>query len=283
MLVIPHRLHCMNFKKITIFHDDKWKLSRSAIHEYIKILGYIRKTLSPKQKCFWHVSLTPSVNGLTTGSLFYNNKQFSINYNFFHSTFEINYSNMQYEINIYGQSAESLYVELEHLLNENQINLNIDQSEFTCHPHPHYDEKTVIFFSEIISEVYNVIYKLKCNQSNETSPIQLWPHNFVLSMHWFSARGVCGHDTFNEKFSDEQINFGFSFGDITYPDPYFYITTSPSSEIFKSITLPSFAMWKNKSWQGIYIPYPSLSKLQNSKDSLLKFLNDVLTFGENLM
>ena len=53
----------------------------------------------------------------------------------------------------------------------------------------------------------------------ETSPIQVWPHHFDLSMIWLPGDKVPGEDPDDEESADRQMNFGFTYGDDAVPEP----------------------------------------------------------------
>ena len=65
--------------------------------------------------------------------------------------------------------------------------------------------------------------KFRAGIREEISPIQVWPHHFDLSMLWLPGPKIAGQDPDNEEYADKQMNFGFTFGDETTPEPYFYM------------------------------------------------------------
>ncbi|HXW00300.1 MAG TPA: DUF5996 family protein, partial [Anaerolineae bacterium] len=46
-----------------------WQPTRDTLQLYSKVLGRIRRTLSPPQKHWWHISLRAAPNGLTTSAI----------------------------------------------------------------------------------------------------------------------------------------------------------------------------------------------------------------------
>src|SRR5512145_2371186 len=46
-----------------------WQTTRDTIHGYSKVLGRIRRTLTPRRKHWWHASLRVTDSGFTTGEI----------------------------------------------------------------------------------------------------------------------------------------------------------------------------------------------------------------------
>ena len=77
----------------------------------------------------------------------------------------------------------------------------------------------------------------------ETSPIQVWPHHFDLSMIWLPGDKVPGEDPDDEESADRQMNFGFTYGDDAVPEPYLYVTAYPRPAWLGERSLPEPAEW----------------------------------------
>ena len=46
---------------------ELFEATRNAVHAYSRVLGNVQKACRPKRKHWWHASLRPSLNGLTSG------------------------------------------------------------------------------------------------------------------------------------------------------------------------------------------------------------------------
>jgi len=79
-----------------------------------------------------------------------------------------------------------------------------------------------------------------------TSPVLLYPHHFDVSLSWFPD-----NDT-------QQLTFGFSTGDETIAEPYYYTTSYPESEAFTTKVLPTPAYWQKDGFSGAVIKYNEL-------------------------
>lgn len=58
----------------------KWVDTRDILHLFLQIVGKIRLKAHPKLNHWWHVTLYPSVRGLTTGRIPYGDASFEISY-----------------------------------------------------------------------------------------------------------------------------------------------------------------------------------------------------------
>jgi hypothetical protein len=76
----------------------------------------------------------------------------------------------------------------------------------------------------------------------DVSPLRCWPHHFDLGALITRAAAGEGAPT---------VGLGFSPGDGTYPEPYFYVTVWPAPA--PSVTLPALssgARWHREGWCG---------------------------------
>ena len=58
-------------------------------------------------------------------------------------------------------------------------------------------------------------------------------------MVWLPGTKVAGQSLENEEHADKQMNFGFTLGDDTIHEPYFYVTAYPLPDEFAELPLPA--------------------------------------------
>jgi hypothetical protein len=96
-------------------------------------------------------------------------------------------------------------------------------------------------------------------EPGETGPVQLWPHNFDLSMEWFGTRRVAHEEGGETQQLPAQLNLGFYPGD-PEGEPYFYSNPWPfEGETLLGRELPAGARWHTEGWQGTILPYAELA------------------------
>lgn len=113
----------------------------------------------------------------------------------------------------------------------------------------------------------------------ETSPIQLWPHHFDLAMLWLPGEQIPGEDPGDEESADKQMNFGFTLGDDSIPEPYFYVTAYPLPEALPGLQLPAGTIWQTEGFNGAVLRYRSLVESADPSDYLLHLWNLLLAAG----
>ena len=83
--------------------------------------------------------------------------------------------------------------------------------------------------------------------------------------------------------SKEQIMFGFSTGDQTIPDAYFYVLPYPVHKELSKIELPADARWNTEGFQGGVMMYEAFSNAENPEEKLLSYFGTFQRAGAELM
>lgn len=267
---------------------DSWRATRDTITTYSKVIGKIRRALTPKQKHWWHISLRATATGLTTTPI-------PTGADALPHTFEMQLDFTRHELRItnslggvahvalHGQSAADFCRESLHALAGMGIHPNIDESQFSDTTPGTYDQGAVGRFWKAFSQIDSILKEFKGTLRRETGPVQLWPHHFDHAFLWFSGRLVPGYDPENEEYADEQMNFGFSTGDGSINDAYFYITAYPWPDGLEQTPLPEGAYWHTDGWKGGILPYDVLVGADNAKGTLLAYMQAAHQAGKALM
>ena len=136
---------------------------------------------------------------------------------------------------------------------------------------------------QVLCSVATEMETFRAGIREETSPIQLWPHHFDLSMIWLPGEKIPGQDPMNEEYSDKQMNFGFAFGDESIPEPYFYVTAYPTPDEMAAIQLPSGSEWKTDGFSGAVLTYRSLLEASDPSSYLQDVWSRLLAAGQQHM
>lgn len=265
----------------------EWQPTRDTLQLYSKVLGKIRRALTPPQKHWWHISLRAAPPGLTTTAIPMPDAD--------EATFEVVLDLQQAQLIIttspgetwqtplVGQSVKEFCEVTLAALAEMGITLELDRSLFADETPGVFDGEAARTYGQALTSVDRVLKQFKAELPGETSPVQLWPHHFDLSVVWFSGRKVPGVDPADEEWADEQMNFGFSTGDESMPDPYFYATAYPWPDDMVNAPLPSGSVWYTQSWKGGLLMVETLVGLDRPEEALLTFLRAAQQAGSNLM
>ena len=259
--------------------------TRDALHAYARVLGDWLKSCRPRRKHWWHASLRPSLAGLTTGVV---NARVD---------FELELDLRQNQLlactsdgarlveTLRGQPAS----EFAQVINDFLLTNGIDDGMAPAGAldsgsgFADYSAEHAYSVAQVLNSVSAAMAEFRAGIPEETSPIQLWPHHFDLSMLWLPGEKIPGQDPANEEYSDKQINFGFTFGDEGIPEPYFYVTAYPLPDAFESLPLPAGSHWRTEGFSGVVLLYRSLIESSDPGGYLLDLWNGRLSAGREHM
>ncbi|MFV1996597.1 MAG: DUF5996 family protein [Acidiferrobacterales bacterium] len=263
--------------------------TKNALHAYARILGNWLKHCRAKRKHWWHASLRPSLNGLTTGVV-HAEIDFELELNLRESLLQCRTSTGKYlSEKLQGQSASSLADSIEHFLVANGIGKQsipdkTDSPENTTE-YSGYSQDHALIMAEVFNSVSATMNTFRAGIREETSPVQLWPHHFDLSLLWLPGDKIADQDPANEEYADKQMNFGFVLGDEGIAEPYFYITAYPLPEALPRLQLPKGTVWQTEGFNGAVLLYKTLiENSSNPDDYLMELWHSLLKTGrENMM
>jgi len=136
---------------------------------------------------------------------------------------------------------------------------------------------------QVLRSVATEMETFRAKIREETSPVQVWPHHFDLSMIWLPGDKIPGQDPADEEYADKQMNFGFAFGDAGIPEPYFYVTAYPMAEAMAAIRLPTGSEWVTDGFNGAVLTYRSLRHTGDASAYLQDFWMALLAAGRQHM
>jgi hypothetical protein len=260
--------------------------TRNALHAYARHMGNWLKVCRLRRKHWWHASLRPSLVGLTTGVV-YASIDFEIVLNLQKSLLQVQTSTGQDRSEpLDGQSAAELGNNIKTFLVSCGLNEQVvsELPDDTTDTYSDYSAEQASVISDALCSVTSTMTHFRAGIREETSPIQLWPHHFDLSMLWLPGDKVPDRDLSDEDHADKQVNFGFTFGDEGIPEPYFYITAYPFPEALPAIPLPPGATWQSEGFSGVVLLYKDLIENNHEPERyLLALWRSLLKAGREHM
>ncbi len=254
-----------------------WQPTRDAIQSYAQVLGKIRGALTPRQRHWWHISLQVTRDGLST---------LPIPLAPTGQSFDMLLDLRQHVLVVQTPATSAWTLPLAAPWSRQTfsqkvlaglaglgIEVSIDRSFFSSETPLDYDPAAAERFCTALAQVDAVFRRFKASLPGETSPVQLWPHHFDLALAWFTGRKVPGFDEADEEWAEEQMGFGFSTGDASFPNAYFYVTAYPWPPHLDDAPLKRPARWVRKGWKGALLPYAALTARKRSEAYLLDFLS----------
>lgn len=259
--------------------------TRTAIHAYARVLGDYLKACRPRRKHWWHASLRPSLQGLATGVV-HAEIDFELLLDLHDSSLLAATSKgAQMTEGLRGKSPADLALAIDDFLFNCGVNAGLtDASESRSRDRfVGYSADQAHSLGVALAAVSAAMEEFRAGISEETSPIQLWPHHFDLSMVWLPGEKIDGQDPADEEQSDKQMNFGFAFGDETIPEPYFYVTAYPLPASLPQLSLPSGTRWHTEGFNAAVLPYRTLVENGDPRGYLLDLWTRLLSAGRQHM
>ncbi|MBV7328069.1 hypothetical protein KFU94_07375 [Chloroflexi bacterium TSY] len=263
-----------------------WQPTRDALSSYAKVLGSVHRTLTPRQKHWWHIALHVHTTGITTTSIpgAADGGVFEVIMDLINHRINIATSaGATATIPITGQSVTALLRETVSVLAGLGIRPEMETAWFESDSSLVYDQAAVRQFHQVLVRIDAVLKEFKAGLRTEAGPVLLWPHHFDLALLWFSGRLVPDTDPNDEEHSDEQMNFGFSTGDEYIPDAYFYITAYPSPDGLAETPLSDGAYWYTEGTTMAVLPYSALVDTPDAHGTLLNYYQTVQRAGQSLL
>ena len=266
-------------------HDIALADTRDAVHAYARVLGgWLTACRSPR-KHWWQASLRPSLRGLTTGVV-YAGPGFELELDLKDSQLLARTADGAESVEaLHGQAAAELAQHIKDFLLANGLDEQLvpedARSTNGTEAMTAYSPESADALAGAWSAVAAAMEEFRAGIREETSPIQLWPHHFDLTMAWLPGEKVPGQDPENEEYADKQMGFGFVLGDETIPEPYFYVTAYPLPDAFPSLPLPTGTVWQTTGFNGAVLPYRFLTASRDPRSYLLELWRGLLSAGRS--
>ncbi|UCC14933.1 MAG: hypothetical protein JSW21_03000 [Gammaproteobacteria bacterium] len=273
-----------NDDKLPLLEAEEWQTARDGMQAYARVLGKIRGAVAPHQKHFWHGSLRTHARGLTTTTVPTPWGAFEIRLDFHdgHATL-ISSTGKAGRLSLFGLSARRLATLFLAKLNEWGIELDLTPEAFDEVALVQEDRSAMREVWTLMVWADGLLKRLRAGQRGETSEVQIWPHHFDIAMLWISGDLVATKDPEDPEVADEQINVGFSLGDLGHPRPYLYLTVYPGPDGFPEKPLPEFAEWNTDGWTGVRIPYDNLRDNPRAVREVLDMFNLLIDSAASLL
>jgi hypothetical protein len=261
--------------------------TRDTLHAYSQVLGDWTKACRARRKHWWQASLRFSLRGLTTGVI-HADTDFEIEIDLTQSVLRARTAiGRDYALPLQGQPASEVAREL-HAFLQTILGPDALVSKESLSKHQNagcadYQIACAHRMGQALQFIAGAMTSFRATIREETSPVQLWPHHFDLSMLWLPGTLVAGQDPNDEENADQQLNFGFAFGDATISEPYFYVTAYPVPPGLPDLQLPPQVKWHSDGFNGAAVAYDVIAQRKDPAGFLIDFWNLMLTAGKSHM
>jgi Family of unknown function (DUF5996) len=279
---------------------ENWKNTLATVHLWTQIVGKIRLRQTPWTNHSWHVTLYVSANGLTTGSIPYEDGVFQIDFDFIHHALHISTSlGGVARVELYPRTVASFYRELFEKLKAVDVDAYIYAVPNEIDPvipfeqdetHKAYDAGHMRDFYKALVKIHNVFTRFRARFKGKCSPVHFFWGGFDLAVTRFSGRPAPMHPggapniplrVMQEAYSHEVSSCGFWPGSGQFPHPVFYSYCYPTPPDFgQQDVKPAEAFFSGEMGEFMLL-YEVVQQSADPEETLMQFLQSTYEAAAN--
>lgn len=268
-----------------------------TIHMWLQIIGKVKLCLLPWVNHSWHVTLTVTPQGFTSGDIPANSKDFQINLDLLkHQLQFITSDNEEKVLDLKTLSVAGFYEEVIASLKSFGIDCKINpvpnEMENVL---PFHENHSSVYVPEQAQDLHNaflrandVLSEFRAKFIGKCSPLHLFWGSFDLAVSRFSGRKAPLHPggvpnlpdrVAQEAYSHEVISSGFWPGNEAAPFPAFYSYIYPEPEGYKNYAVKPEAAYYDENLREFLLPYEEVRKSGDPRATLMEFLQSTYEAG----
>jgi hypothetical protein len=274
---------------------DEWKDTYATLHMWTQIVGKIALARTPPINHSWGVAFLLTPRGLTTRTLPYGERTFTIEFDFIDHRLRIRTSDGRVkELELAPRSVANFYADVMSALASLEmpikiwpvavelpvaIRLDTDETDRS------YDSAQVGRFWTILSGVGRVLEGSHCDFVGKCSPVHFFWGGFDLAVTRFSGRPAPpreGPAFMREAYSHEVISHGFWFGSGPVQEAALYAYAVPEPPGFKAVRAQPRGAFYHGELGEFILPYETVRKSESPEDAILAFVNSTYEQAANL-
>jgi len=258
---------------------DGWEPTRATLHAYARALGTLPQTHVPQHDAWWHISLKPRPDGLTTenmqlpdGGLINGRLDFLSHEVVLQASTGWERRFDAREGRTGTEMAEALIAAAAEVgLDGDYVRKDFEDDEAGA-----YDEAAVAAFWQALTSAAAVFESHRATLDHrKVGPVQFWPHGFDLAFEWFGTR-VAEYDG---TMYPSQINLGF----YSTGRPYFYSNPFPfDGDILMAVDLPVGA-WTTEPFEGSRLWYDEVAGKPDGAAVVREYARAVFTTASHTL
>ncbi|HEY8401325.1 MAG TPA: DUF5996 family protein [Cytophagaceae bacterium] len=277
------------------------KETYNTIHLWTQIIGKVKLATLPWINHSWHVTLTVTPSGLTTGVLPFNGKYFQINIDFLKHQLQIS-TNLNEERNydLRSLSVADCYNNLFSCLKSFDIDIKIYPiANELADPIPFpKDIQHRTYIPEIAQALHmallntnNIFTEFRSEFIGKSSPVHFFWGGFDLAVSRFSGRAAPLHPggvpnlpdwVAQEAYSHEVYSCGFWPGGDSLPYAAYYSYIYPEPKGFPTAPVKPQAAFYHNDLKEFILPYKDVQKAAAPAEVLLEFLHSTYNAAAGL-
>lgn len=274
---------------------EDWQETNDTVHMWTQIVGKIRLVQTPLTNQWWNVPLYVTPRGLTTSAMPFEDKSFSIDFDFLSHKLIVQTSfNDGFSFDLVPMTVADFYEKLFGKLKENGIEVEIkavpDELEKPIpfaedREHKSYDKAAVEKFFRALSNIDRVFKEFRSRFIGKCSPVHFFWGSFDLAVTRFCGRNAPPRENADRitriAYDHEVISHGFWTGN-GFGEPAFYAYTTPEPDGFKEAKVKPDAAFYSKEMSEFLLKYEDVRTSENPDQAILDFLQTTYEAGANL-
>jgi hypothetical protein len=265
---------------------DAWKDTYATLHMWTQVAGKIALARMPPLNHSWAIAMQVTPSGVTTRTLPYGDRTFTLQFDFIDHQFVIRASDgetrtvplaPQTVAEFYRQvmdalDAMKLPVKIWTLPSEVPSPIRFEQDTV----HHSYDPVYANRWWRILTQVARVFTESQCSFVGKCSPVHLFWGGFDLAVTRFSGRPAPpreGPAFMREAYSHEVISHGFWPGGGPLLEPVFYGYAVPEPPGLKEARVEPAATYYHRELGEFILPYDAVRTAPSPDAAILSFVN----------
>ena len=277
----------------------EWKDTRDTLHLWTQVVGKVKLALNPYENHWWHISLSMTARGLTTGPMPCNDRKgrvLEIQFDFIdHALCMLVSDGPRKVVPLIPRSVAEFYREFMQCLRALGIDVSINPlpseiaSAIPCdqdEQHASYDPEYAARFWQILLHTAMVLKRHRSRFIGKCSPVHFFWGGFDLALSFFSGRRAPerrGADLMTrEGYSHEVISCGFWPGSESFQEPAFYAYAAPEPPGLKSSPVLPPAAFYHPQLGEFLLRYEDVRTSLDPEQALLDFCGSTYEASVNL-
>jgi hypothetical protein len=268
----------------------EWRDTCATLHLWTQVIGKIRLAQTPWLNHSWHVPLYVTARGLTTSSIFVEERALEISLDFIdHKLRMVSSDGRRAELELVPRTVAEFYRLVQSMLasleltvpmnpmpNEIPDAIPLDQDTV----HRSYDAHYAHRFWRVLLQSTRVLAQFRTGFLGKSSPVHFFWGSFDLAVTRFSGRRAPPHPggvphlsdaVVREAYSHEVSSAGFWPGG-NGVDASFYSYAYPEPPGFRDAAVAPHAATFDKKLGEFLVPYEAIRSAPDAGDELMRFL-----------
>jgi Family of unknown function (DUF5996) len=262
-----------------------WKDTYATLHMWAQIVGKVALARAPPLNHSWSVAMEVTPRGLSTRTLPYGDRTFSIQFDFIDHQLIVRASDDDTRsMALQPRTVADFYRELMALLAGMGLPVKIWPMPVEIPApirfdldtvHRSYDPASANRCWRILSQAARVLTQSRCEFIGKCSPVHFFWGSFDLAVTRFSGRRAPpreGPGFMREAYSHEVISHGFWPGNDALPEPAFYFYAAPEPPGLKDARVQPEAAYYTLDLGEFVLPYEAVRRAASPDQAILAFV-----------